>query len=171
MGHEGAGVNADVFINGVKCYHVLDDGNGGCLDFTLLAYGSKNPERIKALAKELNEYIATIPAKTMDFGHGEIKDDDGNVRLFPVTLEDYVNDLLYDYERQLSKKKMEKHMVNAILYGVPNGASYMMIKFVKPLSEIPIPYLQNKVNCIKRDECKDGVVILNTNLEALSIKL
>ena len=171
-GHETQGVNADVYINGVKVYHVLDDGNGGCLDFDLLAYGSKNPELVKAMAKELNDYIETIPEKPLDFGNGAVKDDKGNVRMDKTTLEDFVNELLYAIQREKDKKKMEKKMVDSILVGVPNGFSYSQIKYKRPLSELVKthkPLLIKKLMEIKVNECKNGVQILNTNLEALGL--
>ena len=170
-GHEGYGVNADVFINGVKVYHILDDGNGGCLDFTLLAFNSKNPELVKALAKELNDYVDSLPEKPMNFGHGDIKDEQGNVRMFKTTLEDYVNELLYAYERQKAEKKKQKQMENAILFGVPNGETYVRLIFNKPLSAIPTLQLQQKVNEIRKKECVNGVQILNTNLTALGVQI
>ena len=170
-GHEGYGVNADVLINGVKVYHVLDDGNGGCLRIDLLVYGSKNPDLIRKLAKELNDYIGSLPAKPMNFGHGDIKDEQGNVRMFKTTLEDYINELLFAYERDKSRKKMEKQMEDCILFGVPNGETYVRIKFNSPLRAIPTLALQQRVNKILREECVGGVQILNTNLAALGIQI
>lgn len=62
-------------------------------------------------------------------------------------------------------------MINAILFGKPKGETYTMIKFNKPLSELLTFQLQIKVNEIKKKECKDDVVILNTNLEELGINV
>jgi hypothetical protein len=173
-GHEGQGVNADVYINGVKVYHIYDSGDGGCLDFHLLAYGAKNPELVKAMGKELDDYIATIPEKPLDFGNGVVKDKDGNVRMDKTTLEDYVNELLYAIQRDKDRKKMEKKMVDSILVGVPNGFSYNQIKYTRPLSELVKTHkalLIKKIMEIKVNECKNGVVILNTNLEALGLNV
>jgi hypothetical protein len=169
QGHEWDGFKADVFINGVKCMHVKDDGNGGCLDFDILAIDSKNPELINALVKELDDYIETIPEKTLNFGHGDIKDENGNVRLFKVTLEDYINELVTNIEREKTQKKLVKLMETAIVIGIPNGNSYRYRKFNVPLSKIPFISLQSYVDKTKKS-LKDGEVIFNTNLEALGIK-
>lgn len=148
QGHEGDGVNADVWINGVKCYHVLDDGNGGCLDIDMLGYGAEKQiiADIKANVQLLNDYIDSLPTKPLDFGNGVIKDEQGNVRMDKTTLEDYINEVLYAYQRDKTKKKMEKQMINAILFGVPNGYSYTMIKYNRPLS----PYCNRKSTRLRR---------------------
>lgn len=174
QGRDFDGVNADVFINGVKVYHVLDDGNGGCLMIDLLAYSSKNPDIVKALAKELNDYIGSIPETPMDFGNGVEKDKDGNILMHKPNLNDYINDLISDVEKNKSKKKMEKQMESAILYGVPNGYSYSMVKYKISLADLVKTHkakLQQKVTEIQVNECKKGVKILNTNLEALGIQI
>lgn len=168
-GHEMQGVNADVLINGLKCIHIRDDGNGGCLDIDILTYGSKNPEQIKNNVKELNEYVDSLPEKPLDFGHGAIKDKDGNVRMFKTSLEDYLNELTYEYEREKERKKQEKLMQTAILFGIPNGNGYSYINYKKPLSSIA--ELQTVVNIIKKKHCTDGNVILNTNLKELGINI
>jgi len=168
-GHEGTGVNADLWINGVNCAHVLDDGNGGCLDIYT------NPDaKSKANMKLLTDFVDSLPEKPLDFGHGVIKDEQGNVRMDKTTLEDYVNELLYAYDRKQTQKKMQKQMLNSILFGVPNGMSYKMITYKVPLSvlaESHRPFLIKKIMEIKVNECKNGVQILNTNLEALGLEI
>ena len=69
---------------------------------------------------------------------------------------------------------MQKHMANAILFGVPNGYSYTMIKYKVPLAELVKTHrasLQKKVMEIQVNECKNGVQILNTNLAELGIQI
>lgn len=164
QGHEWQGVNADIWIDGVKCLHALDDGNGGCLNITNYVYGSKDPEKIKSLIKNLNEYVDSLPLKPCEFNGNCIKDDKGKDKLFKTSLEDYINELLIEYEQQKELKKQKKLMQTAILFGVPNGNSYSYINFKRPLSEISQPILQNEFNKVVKKHCKDGVVILNTNL-------
>jgi len=168
-GREGTGVNADFFINGVKCIHVLDDGNGGCLSIDILAYGSKDPEKIKALVAELEAYVDSLPEKPFEFNGTLLKDDNGNVRMIKNTLEDHLNDHLYEYEHQQVQKKIEKRMQTSILWGVPNNGSYGYIDFKRPLSTLPLEALQTKLNILVMEKCKKGVVILNTNLTTLGL--
>jgi hypothetical protein len=168
-GHEGAGVNADLWINGVNCGHLLDDGNGGMLDFH-----PNHDLKSKANIKLLEDYIESLPEKPLDFGHGAVKDENGNVRMDKTTFEDYCNELLYAYERKQVQKKMQKQMLNSILFGIPNGDRYQMITYRQPLSVLAKshkPFLIKKIMEIKVNECKNGVVILNTNLEALGLNI
>lgn len=171
QGHEWQGVNADVWIDGVKCIHIRDDGNGGCLNIDILSYGSKDPEKIKSIVNDLNKYVDSLPEKPLEFNGNVAKDKDDNVRMFKTSLEDYINEYLYDYEHQKEQKKQEKLMQSAIVFGVPNGSSYSYIKFKRPLSTIPYTYLQNQLNVIVKKNCIDSVVILNTNLKELGLTI
>jgi len=170
-GHEGQGINADVWINGVKCIHILDDGNGGCLDIDVLSYGAKDPDKIKNLVKDLNEYVDSLPEKPLDFGHGAIKDKEGNVRMFKTSLEDYLNELTYEFERQKERKKMEKRMQTAFVIGIPNADRYTYFNYKRPLSSMPKEYLQGRLDAIVKKHCTDGKIILNTNLQALGLTI
>ncbi len=165
-GHEMDGVNADLFINGVKVYHVHDDGNGGCLDFELISHDSKT----KALAKLLNDFIDSIPEKPLDFGKGVVKDEHGNVRMGKTSLEDYVNDLIDNWQKAKGKKKMEKLFETCIAVGVPNASTYGVYNFKRKLSEIAPSILETKIRIIKM-QLKKGEVILNTNLAELGVIL
>lgn len=170
QGHEGDGVNADVWINGVNCLHALDDGNGGCLNITDNSYGSKNPDKVKNLVKELNDFVNTIPDKPCTLGDRTIMKD-GVPKLFKVDLEDYINDLLMEHQKAKETKKQEKLMKTAILFGVPNGASYSYIKYKRPLSELSKPLLQKSLDKIVKENCINGVVIFNTNLKELGLTI
>ena len=61
-GHEGYGLNAKMYINGYYCMFVLDDGNGGCMDYTIQNY-SKNTvmnDRVNSLVDALYKHIDSI---------------------------------------------------------------------------------------------------------------
>ena len=171
-GHEGYGMNCDVYIEGVKCLHAHDSGNGGCTEFDLLAYGSKNPEQVKSLVKELNAYLDAQPPKPWVIGNETMKDKDGNIKMRKETLEDFVNELTYEAERLKAERKRQKQMLTGILFGVPNADIYSRIDYKQPLTVITklnILSLQARVDRIKREYCINGVVILNTNLKELGI--
>ena len=57
---EGVGLNADMWINGVKCLRVIDEGNGGEFIYRKV-YDEKNDELIDENIKVLNEYIKLLP--------------------------------------------------------------------------------------------------------------
>jgi len=165
QGHEYDGVNADVWLDGVNCLHVLDDGNGGGLNITDNNYGSKNPDKVKNLIKNLNEYVDGLPEKPLEFKGRK------TTKLYKTSLEDYINDLLIEHQKAKETKKQEKLMKTAFVFGVPNGASYSYINFKRPLSTVPYPYLQNQLNMYVKKYCIDDVVILNTNLKELGLTI
>ena len=86
------------------------------------------------------------------------------------SLESVIDDLVTAELEKKEQKKLEKKMVDAILWGKPNGHSYTQVKFKIPLSKIPLMQLQGVVNKYKT-ELKEGEQFLNTNLEELGIKL
>ena len=165
-GMEGYGVNADVYINGVKCYFVMDAGDGGMMDFEHNIHGNvRNIEKIKENMKLLNDYIETLPEKEFKFGD--------KTKFYKVSLEDFINDKLIELEKEKNKKKFENKMKKlfntCIVFGVPNSGTYQYLNYKRPLVNFPEMYLQNQIDNVRKKYCKDGVEILNTNLEGLII--
>ena len=155
MSEETNAFTADLYINGKKVGYCKNEGHGGCTDYR------GDSKECNVLITEAEKYFLSLP---------KVKPNGYNFMLQP-TLENAIDEQLEDYLKAKAQKKMEKHMENAILFGVPNGDSYVMIKFTKPLSAFLTFQLQVKVNEIKKKECTDGKVILNTNLEALGIQI
>jgi len=164
-GHDGYGMNADIWINGVKCMHVHDDAWGGCYQYYDYKDG-KNPDKdakIQQLIDELDAYIKTLPPEPYEFG-GVTKD-------IKIDLDHFINDLAVAEQEKREKKAFERRMKQSILVGLPNASRFMQFKFKLPLERIPKALLQGHVNKIKREHCTEGKVILNTNLEALGLKV
>jgi hypothetical protein len=155
MSEETNAFTADLYINGKKVGYCKNEGHGGCTD-----YRGDNKE-CNVLIAEAEKYFLSLP---------KVKPNGYNFMLQP-TLENAIDEQLEDYLKAKAQKKMEKHMESAILFGVPNGNSYVMIKFTKPLSAFLTFQLQTRVDEIKKKECVGGKVILNTNLEALGIQI
>ena len=163
-GHEGmTGLNADIWIKGVKCMHVYDSANGGCFEYTNFARENKNPERVKSLIKDFEDYLLTLPKREMIVG--------GVKKEYSVDMDMFINELVDKYVDEKNAKKMNKYMAQHILFGVPKGGSYKLIKATIPLKDIPKANLQIFVNTIKTKYCKNGVQILNTNLTELGVNL
>jgi len=162
-GHDGYGMNADVWIDNVNCMHVYDSAHGGGYEYTHNTYKNPNAEKVKSLIKNLEDYIKTLPEKEYDFG--------GKKVMVKPDLDGFICDIEAEMEKEKTKKKMIKHMANAILFGVPNADMYHIIKFKVPLSKIPQGILQAKVLEIQSKECKGNVQILNTNLKELGIRV
>jgi len=164
VGMDGYGLNADVYINGVHCYFVLDEGSGGCMDFTNMARIEKNPAKKKLIednCKLLDDYIKTLPPDTYEFG--------GKTHTMKVDLETYINKLCDEMETEKLRKKNERRMSKlfqtAIVIGKPNEDKYRFMNFKQPLSNIPQTKLVFYVAKLLNEECHDGVKILNTNFK------
>jgi len=161
-GMEGIGINADLYINGVKCLFVIDDANGGGMTYEE-NIRHKDPELVKANIKLMDNYIATLPEQKSIYGD----------KTFSVKVDRdiFINNILVEMENKKNQKKMEKLMQTCILIGIPNGDRYSYFNFKRPLSTIPRTTLQTQVTLIKMKNCKNGIEILNTNLQALGINV
>lgn len=170
IGMDGYGLNADIYINGIKCYFALDEGSGGMMDFTNYARMEKNPATKKLIednCKLLDDYIATLPPETYDFG--------GKTHTMKVDLELFINKLV---DEMLTKKneakfqkKMQKLFQTALVIGKPNDTKYRYMNFKRPLSTLPKPYLELQLQNLKRECATTGEQILNTNLTELGVKI
>jgi hypothetical protein len=162
QGREGYGLNADLWLNGVKICFVRDAGNGGCFDYDI--YGDTDTERRRnrETLKDIEEYAKSLPEKEYgpELGGGTYQPD----------LENLINELFEEVEKKKADKKMVKKMETHIILGVPNANIYRALNLKRPLSDYHITALQRYVDRCK-GELRNGEVILNTNLEALGIIL
>lgn len=161
-GMEGIGFNLDLYINGVKCMFVINDANGGMYSYEH-NIDSKNPELIKTNIELLDDYINLLPPKVFDI--------EGEKHILRYDFDMYIDEKLEEWEKQKEIKKQLKLQTTSILIGVPNDNKYSYFNFKRPLSELSIGKLRQSILEIQTKHCKDGVVILNTNLEALGIKI
>src|SRR3990172_8372470 len=70
QGHDGIGLNADIYIRGRKVAHVFDGAYGGCFEYTILGNNDQERDENKNLFKELEDFISTLPKKSVDRGDG-----------------------------------------------------------------------------------------------------
>lgn len=143
---------ADLYIDGKKVGECKNEGMGGPTDY----YGLET--RTNEVIKNAEEYCKSLPKVVyQDMSWDQ-------------SLEGVIDELLENYLKEKEDKKKIKMMEKSIMFGVPNGLSYQRISWgKKSLSEIPFLQLQQTVNDIRKKYCKDGVVILNTNLGKLGI--
>ena len=161
---------ADLAINGVIVGEAENDGRGGCTFYSAKSYDVKKqaflPDEIRQqyrnTIKQAEEFCSSLPKEKYDYGLGEME--------LAQSLESVIDDLVTAELEKKEQKKLEKKMLDAILWGKPNGHSYTQVKFKMPLSKIPLMQLQGVVNKYKT-ELKEGEQFLNTNFEALGIKL
>jgi hypothetical protein len=155
-GMEGYGLNADLYINGIKCIFVIDEGNGGefLYEENIL---NKNPKEVADNIQILDDYIASLPPEK--YHEMEIK----------VNRDIFINNLLVEMEEAKAKKKLQKLFNTAIVFGKPNGNQYQYLNFKQPLSKYPSLQIAVKVKEIQKKYCTDGVLILNDNLQQFGI--
>lgn len=146
---------ADLHINGKKVGYVKNDGQGGCTAY----YGNSREDN--QLLTEIENYCKTLPkVKSIDFNFE-----------YQPTLESMIDDQFELWLKKREEKKMQKLMETAILIGKTNNGSYSYFKQKRKLSDFPTNVLQDFIDRIKTNHCKDGVTILNTNLEKLGINV
>lgn len=161
-GHDGVGLDCDLYVDGKKVAHVFDSARGGGNEYQ--EYGNTLDE-IKVNRKiltDLEEY-----AKTQTY----ICEFDGKEST--KNLDIIINELLDVVEKEKQAKKMVKEFETKICAGIPNGDSYRTWTFGKPavqLNRMSISYLQANIDIIKT-KLKEGEVILNTNLQILGINI
>ena len=160
----------DLAINGIIVGDAENDGRGGCTFYSAKNYDMKKhtflsdeiQKRNRDMVAQAEAYCKTLPKTTYDFGNG--------IHEFEQTLESVINNLIDEEVNKKERKKFEKQMANAIMWGKPNGHSYTQVKFKMPLNQIPIAKLQSVINKYKQ-EFEEGDIFLNTNLEELGVKI
>ena len=145
----GGAFEADIWINGVKCMHVNDEGNGGCYDYEPFSKDKIVEQNIKLFEDYINaKYKGKFEPMDM-----------------------YIVKLVDELEKAKAKKKLLKEFEKSFCFGVPNGNSYRTVYWKgRTLAQIDKINLQRAYNNVKAKLGK-GEVILNTNLQALGINL
>lgn len=158
QGHDGTGLNADIFINGLKCLHVYDGANGGDFEYQSYEYHNKKEQQIKANIKYLNEHIESLPDKVFS-----------ETLKVKIDLDIFVDELFQKLEEEKILRKLRKKEVDHVIYGLPDSGRYSLQKFIIPLSQIPTANLIAELNRIKVQYFKKGYVFFNTNLKELGV--
>ena len=160
---------ADLFVDGVNIGYAKNDGRGGCTDYNIIpgkkfSSGGFDFDTNREILIKAEAFCLTLPPIKYPAAHG--------MKTFevPMNLENFIDELVSAHLKEKDQKKFEKKMIDTLMWGVPDGLSYTQVKFKVPLSKIPTLQLQVFVDKYKK-ELKEGQVFLNTNLEALGIKL
>lgn len=160
-GHDGTGLNADIWINGIFCMHVFDSACGGEFEYTENTFNNPKTKQVEANIKLLDDFIAQMPEQSTPYG--KIKFD----------RDCYINEILAKQEDAKAEAKHEKKKralySHAIVIGDPAKTAYRYFDFKRPLSEIAPMIVQRQINIAKIEYCKNGEVILNDNLKALGL--
>ena len=154
-GHDGVGLNADIFVDGIKTAHYHDGAYGGGGELSTF-----NREKMKQLEK----WISEQPQK--DYGTFKAKYD----------IDDLVNDLFAEKEKEKENKKLAKLYATKFVWGKPNGASYKSWGFKSntPLVGLTKTGHKDAVQQLydrTKSELKEGETIWNTNLAEMGLIL
>lgn len=161
MSEETTAFAADLYINGEKVGYAKNDGRGGMTD-----YGrnyDKNTEKMNRFGKviqEAEEYCNGLPPGKFpaEFGGGT----------YPMSLENFIDDLVFKFEEAKRRKKMEKKMETHILFGTDRSYYHQSLGRFTVAQALAIPNGPAKIKSLieeMRTKMPDGRV-LNTNLPA-----
>lgn len=166
LSQETEAFTANLYINGVHAGYAQNEGHGGNTD-----YKAKD-EKGRELIRQAEEYCKTLlqieyPA---DKYMGAFSVD--------MDLEHFIDDLLNKFveKKEMAKlnAKLNKAMLNSIVYGIPNRAVWS-IAYKLPLVNVlahpkgPQSVLQTIKDSIL-PKLKDGNKLLNTNIPESIIK-
>jgi hypothetical protein len=162
-GHDGVGLDCDLYVDGKKIAHVFDDARGGEVEYE--AYGpGPDFQANRKILQDLETYAKTLPEIKLpaNLGGGSL----------PMDLDSLINDILKDMEYQKFEKKLKKKFPTHILIGVPKTGQYREFSYGKPtwaLSKIPKDKLQADVDKIKAQLKPKEKFINDIHLRTLGI--
>lgn len=159
MSEETTAFTAEIYVNGVNAGYAKNDGHGGST-----FYHCNPDEKSRNLIKNAEQHCLTLPSQTFEMGGGR------SPLVIPMNLENFIDELVEAELKKKDQKKLEKKMINHIMWGVPNSSSYIQVKLPMPVSSYPLPVLQEAIDRYKNG-FKTGEQFLNTNLEVLGIKI
>jgi len=159
MSEETTAFSAEIYVDGKATGYAKNDGRGGCT-----GYHSNGDEKSRELMKSAEAYCLTLPAQRIDMGSGR------KPLVIEMNLENFIDELVEASQSEKEQKKLEKKMINTIMWGQPKGRSYAQVKLPQPITSYPLPAIQKTIDSYKK-EFKEGDVFLNTNLEVLGVKL
>ncbi len=154
-GRDGYGLNATLYYDGKKIAVAHDDGNGGPITYSPIDNDFYKTKREFELSQPKEKGYSGIELDySLDFLVAELADKAVQAK-----------------QEKAFLKKMEKKMINSIIYGVPNKMDYRFAGFKVPLANLDKVKLAEYIEKTIKPRCVNGVVILNTNLAALGIKI
>jgi hypothetical protein len=159
-GNEGYGMNANIYVNGVKTAFIIDSANGGCFDYEIV----QTPQA-KGNFKLLEDYIKTLPKMKTDTGKYS------GIYEITMDMDLFIDSVMKRQEKSKFEAKKQKLFEIAVVFGSPDGNSYRSCKFKQPLKDYATVVLQRHIDDIKAKILKPDEIIFNTNLEALGIKI
>ena len=164
-GHDGVGLNCDLYVDGKKVSEVHDDAYGGGNEYNPCG---KTPAEVKANRKILADLEDYAKTQTYECEFTEKK------TIMTKNLDIIIDEILHEQEKEKEAKKLEKKFpTHFVLLNKSTGA-VRTSSFGKPrvhlLSDIPVARLQASYDNLKT-QLMEGEKIINTNLRALGINI
>tara|TARA_R100000234_G_scaffold46587_1_gene27777 strand:- start:7047 stop:7625 length:579 start_codon:yes stop_codon:yes gene_type:complete len=158
MGREGVGINANMYFKNKKIGHIIDSGNGGCLDIEYYIgnkWMSKNTD--------VDKFLSTLPKYTWEWDGKDkpTKSKFDEEEMWNVLVDEYL--IVKDFKKAM--KKIQVLHKNKVFSFVKNNKPHFLDK----------KYRHNGVSGVTfRDIIKDrydGCTILNdiTNNKAMGL--
>lgn len=101
---------ADLYVNGKKTAYAKNDGRGGCTFYNSY-HAPNNDEDLR----QAEAFCKTLPP--IEFEDFKID----------MNLEHFIDELVNQEIKKKEDKKLEKKMENTIMWGKPNGHSYIQL--------------------------------------------
>jgi hypothetical protein len=158
-GMEGYGLNATLYVDGIKTAFVIDDANGGPVDYEIFN---------KAKFDEIKAYAASLPAEPIVFDGVPALDEKNQPMTIQPDVDTLVDKAFNLIQRAKEQKKIEKKMETCVMWGIPGADAYHEVKWSAPLSKIPVARLQQSINKYMA-QFQPGEQFLNTNLKKLGL--
>jgi len=162
-GHDGTGFTAELYINSIKCMHVLDLANGGQLDIKQNIVNNPKAGIVLQNIALLNEHISQLPDTEFDTEDGKV--------MLKMDLELFIEDLINVHIKTKNDLQTLKLEADHVLYGTSIDANHFSIDMGKPLVEFDADVLQSFLDMNKSKNFKPDFKYLNKNLVELGYSL
>lgn len=147
---------ADVYVNGKKCAYASNDGRGGCTFYNAYSH------ELRSLLKEAEDFMSKKPSRFVNYSGRtiEIKSSIEN------WIDDVVTNIHNNKERAKLKRKMDKDMINNLVYTKDIDTGYKMIGWKNLTIEQMLNRVDGRLTIRKKVEelVNEGYTIMNTNL-------
>lgn len=166
LSEETEAFTANLYINEVLAGYAKNNGHGGSTDY----YHAD--EKGRDLIREAEQYCLGLPEKQYPAAYGM------EAYSLKMNLEHFIDDLLSSHLQEKENKKFDnkinKAMINGIVYGLPNE-SVSIVAFKIPLSQLlALPVgpdsIKNAIIKSVLPDLKPGEKILNTNIPEQILK-
>jgi hypothetical protein len=161
-GHDGYGMNCDLYVDGKKVCEVHDDAWGGGFQYNSAGKTHEERKANREIVDALEKYAKTQTCIS-EF------DNKPMTKNLDIIIDEIIKE---DNDKKEAKKLEKKFVTHFILYNEKTGAQRQS-SFGKParlLSTIPVANLQKAYDDLVPQLMKNEKII-NTNLEALGIVL